>query len=169
MWSVGCDNMSQTSMIFFRDAQSSRHAWVCVVSWIQERGRGEGGEEEAGRVQLRAFESLGRSGFSYNTLLMTTMTIIQPQKCGVETRFFFHLFYSDPIWRLEPNFLVNYRLRVCNTISVDLVLDCRSWNIKNFSIIFLCRNLAVCASSLWWVFPLPGSRTVFIIIDHNPS
>ena len=81
-----------------------------------------GGEEEAGRVQLRAFESLGRSGFSYNTLLMT-MTIFQPQKCGVETRFYFHLFYSDPIWRLEPNFLVNYSLHVCNTISISLVLD----------------------------------------------
>ena len=158
MWSVGCDNMSQTSMIFFRDAQSSRHAWVCVVSWIQERGRGEGGGEEAGRVQLRAFESLGRSGFSYNTLLMTTMTIIQPQWCGVETRFYFHLLYSDPIWRLGPDFLVNYSLRVCNMISIRLVL----------SRIFLCRNLAVCASSLWWVFPLPVSRTVFIIIDHSP-
>ena len=56
---------------------------------------------------------------------MTTMTIIQPQKCGVETRFFFHLFYSDPIWLLEPNFLVNYSLRVFNMVSVRLALDCR--------------------------------------------
>ena len=55
-----------------------------------------GGGEEAGRVQLRAFESLGRSGFSYNTLLMTTMTIIQPQVWSGNP-FFFRFFYSDPI------------------------------------------------------------------------